>query len=154
MPPAIRVTLALNANRNQRTVVVIAPKTNVRETLHRAAHGKLRVPRKAALRIFHATTGAQPDAEDDWNGFCEDDDCMLLVSVGEEFIGKISETHSTSCNANHAIISILAVLSSVEDEAVRQLHLTARSLPGILNAVGQPDLHPGNKFPIGAAYVS
>lgn len=31
---------------------------------------------------------------------------------------------------------------------------TARSLPGMVLAVGQPDLHPGTKYPIGSVFVS
>ena len=35
-----------------------------------------------------------------------------------------------------------------------QLTTTAHTLPGIIHAVGQPDLHPGTKFPIGAVFAS
>jgi RNA-splicing ligase RtcB len=35
-----------------------------------------------------------------------------------------------------------------------QLETTAHTLPGIVHAIGQPDLHPGTKFPIGAVFAS
>ena len=42
----------------------------------------------------------------------------------------------------------------MEPAAVKQVETTARTLPGIILGVGQPDLHPGTKFPIGAVFVS
>jgi release factor H-coupled RctB family protein len=41
----------------------------------------------------------------------------------------------------------------IEGEAIRQLEETAR-LPGMIRAVGLPDLHPGKGSPIGAAFLS
>ncbi|MDM8549793.1 RNA ligase RtcB family protein [Desulfobacterales bacterium HSG2] len=41
----------------------------------------------------------------------------------------------------------------IEGDAVRQLHKTAE-LPGMLAAVGLPDLHPGKGSPVGAVFVS
>ena len=41
----------------------------------------------------------------------------------------------------------------IEGEAVQQLEKTA-SLPGMIAAVGMPDLHPGKGSPIGAAFVA
>jgi RNA-splicing ligase RtcB len=38
--------------------------------------------------------------------------------------------------------------------SITQLSTTAHTLPGIVYAVGQPDLHPGTKFPIGAVIAS
>ncbi len=41
----------------------------------------------------------------------------------------------------------------IEGEALRQLDDTAR-LPGMREAVGMPDLHPGKSGPVGAAFLS
>ena len=41
----------------------------------------------------------------------------------------------------------------IEGEALRQLEQTA-ALPGMRQAVGLPDLHPGKGYPIGAAFLS
>jgi release factor H-coupled RctB family protein len=41
----------------------------------------------------------------------------------------------------------------IEGEALRQLDATA-ALPGMLEAVGMPDLHPGKGSPVGAAFLS
>lgn len=43
--------------------------------------------------------------------------------------------------------------SWIEGDALQQLETTAR-LPGIIAAVGLPDLHPGKGIPIGAAFQS
>ena len=42
---------------------------------------------------------------------------------------------------------------SLEGEALRQLE-RASNLPGIVRAVGLPDLHPGKGYPVGAAFFS
>lgn len=41
----------------------------------------------------------------------------------------------------------------IEGDAVQQLETTAK-LPGMVRAVGLPDLHPGKGIPIGAAFLS
>ncbi len=51
-------------------------------------------------------------------------------------------------------VEVLASKTPVESLSVTQLTTTAHTLPGIIHAVGQPDLHPGTKFPIGAVFVS
>ncbi|KAK3847654.1 MAG: tRNA-splicing ligase RtcB-domain-containing protein [Linnemannia gamsii] len=52
-----------------------------------------------------------------------------------------------------ATISILAKKSYVDPEANAQLNRTAM-LPGMRKVVGQPDLHPGNQYPIGATFIT
>lgn len=51
-------------------------------------------------------------------------------------------------------IEILGSVATVDSLSITQLNTTAQTLPGIAHAVGQPDLHPGTKFPIGAVFVS
>jgi release factor H-coupled RctB family protein len=41
----------------------------------------------------------------------------------------------------------------IEGDAIRQLEQTAK-LPGMVSAVGMPDLHPGKGCPVGAAFVT
>lgn len=49
---------------------------------------------------------------------------------------------------------ILAQEAPCEDLAVTQLKTTAHTLAGIVHAVGQPDLCPGTKYPVGACFAS
>lgn len=51
-------------------------------------------------------------------------------------------------------IHVLAEKADVDEVSVRQLNTIARTLPGVVCAVGQPDLHQGTKFPIGAVFAS
>jgi RNA-splicing ligase RtcB len=51
-------------------------------------------------------------------------------------------------------VELLTSNAPVESLSITQLSTTAHTLPGIVHAVGQPDLHPGTKFPIGAVIAS
>ena len=97
------------------------------------------------------------------------DDVVLLVSAGEEYVGKkdesgppsraLDDTGDLSQDAQRLTLETptihnLASSSFVDPSALKQLQATAKSLPGITHAVAQPDLHPGTKFPIGAVSVS
>lgn len=57
----------------------------------------------------------------------------------------------TSRNADATVVASPA--SWIEGEAIAQLEATA-ALPGIVRAVGLPDLHPGRGTPIGAAFFA
>lgn len=60
----------------------------------------------------------------------------------------------SSKSANNQVVTVVASSRSwIEGDAIAQLEATAR-LPGIVRAVGLPDLHPGRGTPIGAAFFS
>lgn len=60
----------------------------------------------------------------------------------------------TSQKQDRAAITLIASEKSwIETEALDQLHGAAK-LPGMVQAVGLPDLHPGKGIPVGAAFVS
>ena len=61
---------------------------------------------------------------------------------------------STGKASSELRVSVLAVKSWLEEEAVKQLRAVANSLPRVLVAVGMPDLHPGQGFPVGTAFAS
>ncbi|MGB1015801.1 MAG: RNA ligase RtcB family protein [Nannocystaceae bacterium] len=64
-----------------------------------------------------------------------------------------SDTPS-KCEPSAAHVHVVASEGSwIEGDAVVQLRATAR-LPGMLAAIGMPDLHPGKGTPIGAAFIS
>ncbi|MBU8899019.1 RNA ligase RtcB family protein [Corallococcus sp. H22C18031201] len=59
-----------------------------------------------------------------------------------------------SAASSEPLVRVIASPQSwVEGEAVRQLEAVAR-WPGMRQAVGLPDLHPGKGAPVGAAFVS
>jgi RNA-splicing ligase RtcB len=107
---------------------------------------------------------------EDWREALRDD-VVLFVSAGEDFVDVKREESKTHCkiyhmeafnsklinvaNANSECpIHVLAQSAPVEDTAFTQLRTTAHTLPGIVYAVGQPDLCPGNKYPVGAVFAS
>lgn len=167
--PATRVTVALNSKQSQKAPIIIPSSANLdpastsscRDLVIKTAQSKLRL--KKATRIF-AAGGRELKAKKDWEGVLTDD-VVLLVSAGEEYVGSKKEEvlnqgqnqdeHGPSKSGNaKCSIKVLADMAFVDSTSITQLETTARSLPGMIHAVAQPDLHPGTKFPIGAVFVS
>ncbi|KAF2145393.1 uncharacterized protein K452DRAFT_283753 [Aplosporella prunicola CBS 121167] len=169
---SMRLTIALNSNRNLKSVLLLnaatsfdpADPASVQSLVLKSAQSKLRLKLKkgAVGRIFAARNGTELLTTDDWKREAFND-AVLLLSVGEDFVGlkKATSGNGTSSgdgslgagNPNCGI-TILADSVYVDQLSITQLETTARTLPGIIHAVGQPDLHPGTKFPIGAVFVS
>lgn len=179
--PSTRLTVALNSNRNTKTILLVPENTSadpdaansIRAQVVKSAQTKLRLKLKknTSARAFAARTGAELLTADDWTRAATSD-AVILVSASEDFVGKKSEqqqqqsAHNGS-SANDVInsrggasndqcgeIVNLAHAAYVDPQSLGQLRATAEALPGIVHAVGQPDLHPGTKYPIGAAFVS
>lgn len=165
---ATRVTVASNSNQSQKTPLLIPasasldPKSSPScySLVVKTAQSKLRL--KKVKRIF-VHGGQELTAQKDWEQFLKDD-VVLLVSIGEEYVGSRKEDdHLTrgqrgqhaNADANpDCPVEILAVDAFVDSLSITQLETTARILPGMVHAAAQPDLHPGTKFPIGAVFVS
>ncbi|KAF8929174.1 release factor H-coupled R [Dissophora ornata] len=88
------------------------------------------------------------------------------TAVGEERSAETSEKDGADASVDalkfdslflesgvSAAISILAKKSYVDPDANSQLNRTAM-LPGMRQVIGQPDLHPGNQYPIGATFIT
>lgn len=117
----------------------------------KTAQSKLRI--KKPSRVFLGGTGQELLTEEDWKSNIKDD-VVLLISAGEEYVGlKRESKHHQEANPD-CPVELLASRAPMEMLSVTQLKNTARDLPGMVHAVGQPDLHPGTKFPIGAVFVS
>ena len=165
--PATRITVALNSKQSSKAPLLIPASTpydpsaasSCRSLVIKTAQSKLRL--KKVSRIFTAKTGEELESEDDWKGALRDD-VVLLVSAGEDYVGAKKEAivkeevaSIKSLNLNlKPTINILANKAFIDPQSVTQLETTAHTLPGIVHAVAQPDLHPGNRFPIGAVFVS
>ena len=165
--PTTRITVALNSKQSAKAPLLISSSTpydpntasSCRSLVIKTAQSKLRL--KKVSRIFVAKTGEELESEDDWKRALRDD-VVLLVSAGEDYVGAKKEAivneglagiKSLNLNPNPTI-NILANKSFIDPQSVTQLETTARTLPGIIHAVAQPDLHPGNRYPIGAVFVS
>lgn len=84
-------------------------------------------------------------------------DLTILISAGEDYVGALSAARSplTSAATGGTVATVHTVTSelSLDPQSITQLESCAR-LPGMISAVGLPDLHPGTKFPIGCTFVS
>jgi len=137
-----RVSLISNANQSQKTTFLLPTASTA--AIFKAAKDKLRL--KKPTRLF--LPGGDEITQDDLPNHSENG-VELLISCGEDFIG-LRKSNSTSSNCQ---VELIAKQSFVDAYAKTQLHATA-ALPGMIQAVGMPDLHPGTKSPVGAAFVS
>lgn len=166
--PATRVTLASNSNQSLRTPLLIPDSASLDPNASpscyslviKTAQSKLRL--KKAQRVF-VHGGQELTGQRDWEQLLKND-VVLLVSIGEEYVGSRKEDdrpdggqrgqHANADAKPDCSIDILAVNAFVDSLSITQLETTARTLPGMVHAAAQPDLHPGTKFPIGAVFVS
>ena len=166
--PSTRVTIASNSNQSQKTPLLIpayaSPDPNSFSSCYslviKTAQSKLRL--KKARRVF-VHGGQELISQEDWEQILKDD-VVLLVSIGEGYVGSRKEDdHSNGGQVGQYVyadanpdcsVEILAEAAFIDSLSITQLMTTARTLPGIVHAVAQPDLHPGTKFPIGAVFVS
>ncbi|KAL9117275.1 MAG: hypothetical protein Q9187_006191 [Circinaria calcarea] len=168
--PTTRITLSLNSKQSQRAPLLVSSSTSLDPTSNdscralviKTAQSKLRL--KKASRVFVAGTGKELINEFDWKHALKDD-VVLLVSAGEEYVGLKKEEPKASDDDPTDMVSLrlgnpdcsivnLADRATIDPLSITQLETTAHTLPGIIHAVAQPDLHPGTKFPIGAVFVS
>ncbi|KAK4695246.1 release factor H-coupled RctB family protein, partial [Lecanoromycetidae sp. Uapishka_2] len=153
--PSTLITIASNSNQSVKAPIVL-PSLNSGPAYHshiiKVAKDKLRL--KKPSRIF-LQGGRELTPNTEWSNALEKN-VVLLVSIGEDYVGnKTEDAPSAHPDANPKCpVNLLANTAFVDTESTKQLETTARTLPGIVHAVGQPDLHPGTKFPIGAVFVS
>jgi hypothetical protein len=89
---ATRVTIALNAKQSQKAPLLIpasasadpAASASIRALVIKTAQSKLRL--KKASRVYAGRTGHELLSEEDWTNNTKDD-CVLLVSSGEDYVG-------------------------------------------------------------------
>lgn len=166
--PATRVTVASNSKQSQKAPLLIPSSTSFDPAsspscyslVIKTAQSKLRL--KKASRIF-VYGGRELICQKDWEAELKED-ATLLVSAGEEYVGsRKGESPPVGAETGQNIrsdinsdcpVEVLAENAFVDSLSITQLETTARTLPGIIHAVGQPDLHPGTKFPIGSVFVS
>lgn len=97
--PATRVTVASNVNQSQKTPLLIPPSTSLdpisslscHSLVIKTAQSKLRL--KKARRIF--VYGKELVSQEDWVQILKDD-VILLVSIGEEYVGSRKDDHQSN----------------------------------------------------------
>ncbi|KAG0257920.1 hypothetical protein BG011_003690 [Mortierella polycephala] len=179
--PSIRLTLVNNAKQTQRSGVILkvdSPETsNPINDILTLAKNKLRLKKAKILFLNYGVELKDPSIF--FNGAVAQDS-LIYVSCGEGYVGapKPEDVNASdnsnsdvkaagsSTDANNlkldslaldsemsASIFVLAKNSYVDPDAYAQLNKTAM-LPGMERVIGQPDLHPGNQYPIGATFIT
>ena len=158
--PSMRVTVASNVNQTLRKPVLLPlsavtdPKSKSSYLSHTLKAAKDKLNLKKPTRVF-VYGGQELVDQEDWESRLRND-VVLLVSTGEDYVGnrtQASDQLHPDANPN-CTITLIAEKALIDPNAVKQLENTAHTLPGLIHAIGQPDLHVGNKFPIGAVFVS
>jgi release factor H-coupled RctB family protein len=137
------LTVVLNANHSKKfTLVLQSSSTSVKDIILHEARNKFRMK---GLHVVFLRGGAPLD-----DSALGDSDTIVWVGKGEPYSGP--PAHPAQSN-NRAEVRIIAEKSFIDSQAIKQLEAIA-SLPGVMLAVGLPDLHPGGRFPIGCAIAS
>ncbi|KAK3815290.1 MAG: release factor H-coupled R [Benniella sp.] len=177
--PSIRLTLVNNAKQTQRTAVILkvndSGSQDLLEEIRTLAKNKLRLKKAKTLYLTQGIELNDPS----WliNGKVAQDS-LIFVSCGEGYVGQTAASSSSTTTQEaptdqegsvesvgksldslqleseaSATIAILAKKSYIDPDANSQLNRTAM-LPGMRRVIGQPDLHPGNQYPIGATFIT
>ena len=139
--PSYRTSLISNANQAQKITFLLTNSSTA--AILKAAKDKLRLKKPSRIFLPGGDEVSDDITEHLQNG------AEFLISCGEDFIG----VRKTIQNTSQCEVSVIAKQSFIDPVAKTQLHATA-TLNGMVQAVGMPDLHPGTKSPIGAAFVS
>ncbi|PUU83916.1 tRNA-splicing ligase RtcB-domain-containing protein [Tuber borchii] len=153
--PSTRIVLKLNSNQSISAPYLLPQTVNPRAQVLSCAKSKFRIK---ATRIF--LPGGQElltsQAVQDVLNLSHEHRTVgptFLISAGEPYVGALAPPPSAHAETRTCEVHVIAEDSYVDPQAITQLE-TAAKLPGMVRAVGLPDLHPGGKFPIGAAFVS
>lgn len=138
-----RLTLVSNASQNLRCPLLLSPSSDPRSAVLATAKSKLRL--KKPTRIFLPGGQELLTSADILSHLTND--LTLLISTGESYIGNT--TPPPLPTTIHTITSTLPL----DPLAITQLQTCSR-LPGMISTIGLPDLHPGNKYPIGCVFLS
>jgi release factor H-coupled RctB family protein len=136
-----RVTLINNANQTSRiTFLLPIPEQSA---IFKAAQNKLRLKKPSRIFLPGGDEITSSPSQHIING------TELLISCGEDFIGN----RKTLITNSECEVRVIANETFVDPVARNQLDAMGL-LPGMQKAVGMPDLHPGTKSPVGAAFVT
>ncbi|TDL21557.1 release factor H-coupled R [Rickenella mellea] len=142
--PGRPLTISLNANQSKKFVCLLPDDTtNCKAFILKEARNKFRI--KGLSHVF-VQGGAELHDEE----AIRYDNSSFFVSKGEAYVGRTAAPSNTNQRGE---IRIIADKSFIDDKAISQLKAVA-SLPGVHLACGMPDLHPGDRFPVGCVIVA
>ncbi|KAG8743443.1 hypothetical protein FRC10_012022 [Ceratobasidium sp. 414] len=149
------ITVILNANQSKRFVFLLEPLPSDTSTaslnpqhtsILNEARKKFRLKQLDRIFLKGGTEFLASPVEP-----LHEDVHEVWVSKGEPFAGKVGPAPGSKRVG--ARVDVIAEESYVDPEAVKQLKAVAE-LEGVEAAIGMPDLHPGNRFPIGCAIAA
>lgn len=139
-----RITIVSNANQTLRATFLLPSATL--PPIFKAATNKLRLRKPS--RLFLSGGTEIPDEQTLQRHL--QNGVEFHVSCGEDFIG----IRKVDVAAGETVqVRVVGKESFVDPVSVTQLKSTA-GMRGMVRVVGMPDLHPGLKFPVGAAFVT
>jgi hypothetical protein len=105
--PATRVTVSSNAKQSLKTPLLVpaslsfdpSATSSIRSIVLKTAQSKLRI--KKPSRVYVGSSGKELIEENDWKESLKDD-VVLLVSVGEEYVGLRKEA-----SGGHGTLGVL-----------------------------------------------
>ncbi|CAE6475509.1 unnamed protein product [Rhizoctonia solani] len=144
------LTIILNANQSKRAIYLLPLDTPSQHSLILTeARNKFRLKSLSQIYLKGGTLFL-PDQT------LHQDVREVWVSKGEPYVGKDAPAPGVvGANAadREVRVDVIAEESCVDPEAVKQLKAVA-GLEGVVAAIGMPDLHPGNRFPVGCAIAA
>lgn len=148
----LRLTLVRNARHTDSCLVLLKgddESGNLLKQIRQAAANKMRI-RPFKVRIFDKS-GKELLTEEDASTSVVNR-ATLFVSSGEPCVIKTAPATGTRKTADAKLV-VIANESLVDATAIEQLNYVA-NLPGVVLAVGLPDLHAGASCPIGATIAT
>lgn len=143
--PLRPLTIALNANHTRKFVYLFDDDvSDAKACILREAHNKFRI---RSLKHVFLQGGAELGDEEQLHYSA----VQVFVSKGEVYNGRTDSTMVGT--TTHGEVRIIAEKSFVDSKAVAQLEAVA-ALTGVHLACGMPDLHPGDRFPVGCAVIA
>ncbi|TFK76287.1 release factor H-coupled R [Pluteus cervinus] len=142
--PSRAITVALNYDQSKKFALLPGQnQATLREAILREARNKFRVKALSVVFLRGGTLFEENDSH-------ADSITQVWVGKGEPYAGPPADiTRST----NPGEVRVIRNKSFVDGAAVKQLEYVG-GLIGVKLAVGMPDLHPGNRFPIGCAIAA
>jgi len=143
--PSRAITLSLNADQTKKSVYLLPEGTkDARSALIAEGQKKFR---KKGLSVVYLPGGEILDEGSALPATIS----IVYLSKGEDFLGKPVSAPGSS--REPGTVSVAADESFIDEKAISQLKAVA-ALEGVLTACGMPDLHPGDRFPVGCAIIA
>jgi len=139
------ITIFLNTDQSRKTVFLLPDNDpDVKSRIIKEAQNKFRVK---GINTVYLPGGVilEDNAFPPTASSC-------FVGKGEPFVGRAAGS-SSNATRSPAEVRLFAQESYVDEKAIAQMQAVA-GLEGVLGVCGMPDLHPGDRFPIGCTMIA